>query len=452
MSETINGISQLSADLDRPLIADVQYMESYISSSFNRKMRGIVQPGVYTGFKPELSGGLNVTITSSGEKDKHGAASVDVGEYQISVQQLKDVTVTLPAGATTRIMLEANYKPGVKTDQVDSTSPVKSARIFLADIKSVTTGNQIELCRINVPTGASELKPDMIDTSARLKSVITLHLSDDPNNEDPGTAATPMAVREAIKGLFKDVKLTGVPTAPTAKIGSNTQQIANTSFVYAAIAELVGSSPEALDTINELAAALGNDADFATTMAKALAGKQPLNDTLTSLAEQDFEGILALLGLGEGSALPVGVPVPWPLAVPPEGWIKYNGAAFDKDMHPKLASMYPSGTLPDLRGEFIRGWDDGREVDKARKLLSSQGDAIRNIEGKVGWSGGRLFSKAEGVFKPQDGHGTIEVTSGVAETGTYPYSSANFNASLVVPTAAENRPRNIAFNYIVRAA
>ncbi|WP_435392473.1 phage tail protein [Escherichia coli] len=68
--------------------------------------------------------------------------------------------------------------------------------------------------------------------------------------------------------------------------------------------------------------------------------------------------------MGEGSALPVGVPVPWPL------WLKCNGAAFSSEMYPKLAKAYPTNKLPDLRGEFIRGWDDGRGI--GRTLLSGQ--------------------------------------------------------------------------------
>ncbi|MDI4362785.1 tail fiber protein [Escherichia coli] len=76
--------------------------------------------------------------------------------------------------------------------------------------------------------------------------------------------------------------------------------------------------------------------------------------------------------MGEGSALPVGVPVPWPLETPPTGWLKCNGAAFSSEMYPKLAKAYPTNKLPDLRGEFIRGWDDGRGVDAGRALLSIQ--------------------------------------------------------------------------------
>lgn len=92
---------------------------------------------------------------------------------------------------------------------------------------------------------------------------------------------------------------TGTPKAPTPAAGNNSTQIANTAFVQAAIAALVASSPAALDTLNELAAALGNDPNFATTVMNALSGKQPLNTTLTNLSGKDTAGILQYLGLGE---------------------------------------------------------------------------------------------------------------------------------------------------------
>ncbi|HFU7935712.1 TPA: phage tail protein, partial [Escherichia coli] len=78
------------------------------------------------------------------------------------------------------------------------------------------------------------------------------------------------------------------------------------------------------------------------------------------------------------SALPVGVPVPWPSATPPTGWLKCNGAAFSAEEYPELAKVYPTNKLPDLRGEFIRGWDDGRGVDSARTILSQQGYATED--------------------------------------------------------------------------
>lgn len=88
----------------------------------------------------------------------------------------------------------------------------------------------------------------------------------------------------ALKADLNSPVFTGTPAAPTAAEGDRSQQIANTEFVMRAIAALVGSSPEALDTLNELAQALGNDPNFATTVTNALAGKQPLNALLTAIA------------------------------------------------------------------------------------------------------------------------------------------------------------------------
>ncbi|MGP3594200.1 phage tail-collar fiber domain-containing protein [Vagococcus sp. WN89Y] len=92
---------------------------------------------------------------------------------------------------------------------------------------------------------------------------------------------------------------TGTPKAPTPAAGNNTTQIATTAFVKSAIAAMVASAPAALDTLNELATALGNDPNFSTTMLNALAGKQPLDNTLTNLSGKDVAGLLAYLGLVE---------------------------------------------------------------------------------------------------------------------------------------------------------
>ncbi|HFD8876295.1 TPA: phage tail protein [Salmonella enterica] len=93
--------------------------------------------------------------------------------------------------------------------------------------------------------------------------------------------------------------LTGIPKVPTPAAGNSTKQIANTEFVASSIAAIVDSAPAALDTLNELAAALGNDPNFARTMINALAGKQPLDNTLTNLSGKDIAGLLTYLGLGE---------------------------------------------------------------------------------------------------------------------------------------------------------
>ncbi|HHC4712745.1 phage tail protein [Escherichia albertii] len=114
-------------------------------------------------------------------------------------------------------------------------------------------------------------------------------LSSATNSTSETLAATPKAVKAVMdetnkKAPLSSPALTGTPTAPTAPKGTNNTQIANTAFVMAAIAALVDSSPDALNTLNELAAALGNDPNFATTMTNALAGKQPKDATLTALA------------------------------------------------------------------------------------------------------------------------------------------------------------------------
>ncbi|EFM2122688.1 phage tail protein [Escherichia coli] len=114
-------------------------------------------------------------------------------------------------------------------------------------------------------------------------------LSSATNSTSETLAATPKAVKAVMdetnkKAPLNSPALTGTPTTPTAPKGTNNTQIASTAYVMAAIAALVDSSPDALNTLNELAAALGNDPNFATTMTNALAGKQPKDATLTALA------------------------------------------------------------------------------------------------------------------------------------------------------------------------
>ncbi|WP_275156773.1 phage tail protein [Citrobacter portucalensis] len=117
-------------------------------------------------------------------------------------------------------------------------------------------------------------------------------------NNDPNFSTT-INNALALKAPLASPALTGAPTAPTAIQSTNNTQIATTAFVKAALAGLVGSSPAALDTLNELAAALGNDPNFATTVMNALAGKQPLDTTLTNLSGKSISGILEYLRIGE---------------------------------------------------------------------------------------------------------------------------------------------------------
>ena len=164
------------------------------------------------------------------------------------------------------------------------------------------------------------------------------------------------------------------------------------------------------------------------------------------------------VGLGEGSALPVGVPVPWPSATPPTGWLKCNGAAFSAEEYPELAKAYPTNKLPDLRGEFIRGWDDGRGADSGRGLLSAQGAMSFDHRHWIPTSSG----------PGGDGPMTAIFIDNNASMAYYPAGTNEYNPNPSTGTVlqtytakatlgskmfgSETRPRNVAFNYIVRAA
>ncbi|WP_244579786.1 phage tail protein [Escherichia coli] len=193
-----------------------------------------------------------------------------------------------------------------------------------------------------------------------------------------------------------------------------------------------------------------------STMAAVL-GQFIANAELDALDDGDVDGLVAKLataittnlGLGEGSALPVGVPVPWPSATPPTGWLKCNGAAFSAEEYPELAKAYPTNKLPDLRGEFIRGWDDGRGVDSGRGLLTAQAETkITNHHG----NGGNADDISAGVSGSPPKNFVRNADSAVnAGSGFTAFGSGNLTMNGVTSYFGV-RPRNIAFNYIVRAA
>jgi len=169
------------------------------------------------------------------------------------------------------------------------------------------------------------------------------------------------------------------------------------------------------------------------------------------------------LGLGEGSALPVGVPVPWPSATPPAGWLKCNGAAFSAATYPLLAKVYPTLKLPDLRGEFIRGWDDGRGIDSGRTIGTSQlPTAIRTaaldypgIDATTrGSTVGTAHSQADSVTKiqPADAKNPDNGVLGAILSDNSIQATQLQSGIQGGSVWITMRPRNTAFNYIVRAA
>ncbi|EIN0460981.1 phage tail protein [Escherichia coli] len=306
------------------------------------------------------------------------------------------------------------------------------------------------------PTPAAGNNTTQVATTAFVQAALTALINGAPAtldtlkeiaaaiNNDPNFSTT-INNALALKAPLSSPALTGTPTAPTAAQSVNNTQIATTAFVKSAIAGMVGSAPAALDTLNELAAALGNDPNFATTMLNALAGKQPLDNTLTNLSGKDVAGLLTYLGLGEGAPA-IGVPFFWPSAAMPntviDSWssmvfLKFNGAKFSATDYPVLAKVFPSLVLPEARGDFIRIWDDGRGADGGRELLSWQeATNFSQFAGNIGGGAGHAINFHDGIAGNQPGFSRFNFTSNSVGDGV------NFVAV---------RPRNIAFNFLVRA-
>ncbi|EGF3287658.1 hypothetical protein ICO38_000140 [Salmonella enterica] len=202
------------------------------------------------------------------------------------------------------------------------------------------------------------------DASLTKKGIVKLSSATDSDSE--ALAATPKAVHAVMdevqtKAPLDSPALTGTPTAPTPETAAAGIEIATAAFVAAKVAQLVGSAPEALDTLQELADALGNDPNFATTVLNKLAGKQPLDETLTALSGKSADGLIEYVGLREtinhaADALQKsqnGGDIPEkPLFVQNIGALPASGTAVAAN---RLASR---GALPALTGT-TRGSDSG---------------------------------------------------------------------------------------------
>ncbi len=161
----------------------------------------------------------------------------------------------------------------------------------------------------------------------------------------------------------------------------------------------------------------------------------------TNITCRNKSGTLALLGdLEDVNNIPVGSPIPWSLATAPSGYLICNGQTFNKSTYPKLAVAYPSGKLPDLRGEFIRGLDSGRGIDAGRSVLSVQkGNSL-------------LSSNIFGGLSSSESNKWHKAINYIGITGTDNDGGYGVHQQIEGANGNETRPRNIAFLYIVRAA
>nr|DAR96349.1 MAG TPA: tail fiber protein [Caudoviricetes sp.] len=157
------------------------------------------------------------------------------------------------------------------------------------------------------------------------------------------------------------------------------------------------------------------------------------------------------------SSLPSGAVMYFAMQAAPLGWLKADGSAVSRTQYPALfaaiGTTFGVGdgrttfNLPDLRGEFVRGWDGGRNIDPGRAFGSAQGDAIRNITGSIDTgsnNGHQLFDEATATGALAISQRRWKAWTSDTQDGRNNPSAFDFDASRVVPTAAENRPRNIA--------
>ncbi|EKT1468795.1 phage tail protein [Salmonella enterica] len=202
--------------------------------------------------------------------------------------------------------------------------------------------------------------------------------------------------------------LTGIPKVPTPAAGNSTKQIANTEFVASSIAAIVDSAPAALDTLNELAAALGNDPNFATTMINALAGKQPLDNTLTNLSGKDIAGLLTYLGLGEtakqaaGAVQKTGDEMNGKLTLPQTSSFGVNtsntlgGSSIAIGDNDTGLKGNGDGNLAFMANNVLAGYFNENELQHSKKMLTKNFQALVDNnwpEGAGGFSG-QLSSEA----------------------------------------------------------
>ncbi|CNI36926.1 tail fiber protein [Yersinia rohdei] len=201
--------------------------------------------------------------------------------------------------------------------------------------------------------------------------------------------------------------------------------------------EVLAATPKAVKTVSDAALKTANNLSEI-----AAAGATAVASTLANLGLSDFANMTDVRKLID-AAFPIGVPIPYPVAAIPETamgvvFFKMNGGTFSTTTYPKLALKYPTGVLPDMRGEFMRGWDDGRGVDSGRVILSAQ--ASTWIQPNIETSPAAttiVVGNTDGVINP----GAIGGVSGIGG-GTGSGSRVSYYI----------RPRNLAFNYIVRAA
>ena len=258
---------------------------------------------------------------------------------------------------------------------------------------------------------------------------------------------------------------TGTPSAPTASAGTNTTQIATTAFVTGQFLPLTGGTVTGNVTLNAQSDVRFADADSSNFVALQAPATVAANLTLTLPAADGSSG-QALTTNGSGAlafatigGVPTGAIFYFAASTAPTGFLKANGAAVSRTTYAALFAItgttYGAGdgsttfNLPDLRGEFIRGWDDARGVDASRAFGSAQGDLTKLVSHThnvpfVYFNNANTYTNAYGSVQPPEQNNIGGNTGG---DNAQDISYFNFNIATSGPSTAggaETRPRNVA--------
>ncbi|HFW3272177.1 TPA: prophage tail fiber N-terminal domain-containing protein, partial [Salmonella enterica subsp. enterica serovar Birkenhead] len=244
-----------------------------------------------------------------------GTATTKAGEASASAASADTARTAAAASAAAAKTSETNAATSASTAAASATAASSSASEASTHAAASDTSASLAAQSSTAAGAAATRAEDAAKRAEDIADVISLEdasltkkgivkLSSATDSDSEALAATPKAVHAVMdevqtKAPLDSPVFTGTPTTPTPPDDAKGLQTANAEFVRKLIAALVGSVPESLDTLQELADALGNDPNFATTVLNKLAGKQPLDDTLTALSGKSIEGLIEYVGLRE---------------------------------------------------------------------------------------------------------------------------------------------------------
>ncbi|WP_415668699.1 phage tail protein [Xenorhabdus nematophila] len=296
--------------------------------------------------------------------------------------------------------------------------------------KTADNGNEYFKWQHSLSGGGISEWMSLKSDNLRVKGYPVYHEGNKPSAADVG-AYTKSEINNRFIPLNTNAKTSGYILAKAANLydDPSSRHLGRSGFLR----------PNGIDNLGDLAIHVAHPSTEGPEHARGISfnygssGDKFGLSTYTFDKDGKFQGKKKILTEDDKDSLgnvPVGVPLPWPQDKPPSGYLICNGDRFDKSRYPQLALAYPSGVLPDLRGEFIRGLDAGRNIDSVRKVLSFQEHSIQS-------------HSHSGVFT-----GAFERESG----GRGGWGATNTNGNTAATGGNETRPRNIAFLYIVRGA